>query len=105
MISDQFCRNGIGLALCGIVMNKNYAKWFWFIGGFTLGFTLIAIGHAAIPKKVVPLSELKAPKVGIPEMEQDYAKLTSLESRYAESADQQKKLKVATARNARRLKN
>ena len=86
-------------------MNKKYAKWFWFIGGFSLGFTLIAIGHAAIPKKAVPLSELHTPKVGIPEMEQDYDKLSSLESRYAESLDQQKRLKVATARNARRATN
>ncbi len=94
-------------------MNKKYTQWFWFIGGFTLGFTLIAIGHASTPKASVStparkssaLSELRAPKTGTPEMEQDFARLTSLESRYAESSEQQKKLKTATARNARRVRN
>lgn len=93
-------------------MNKKYTQWFWFIGGFTLGFTLIAIGHAAIPKKAViapraatNLTELRAPKVLTPEMDQDFAKLTSLESKYAESLDQQKRLKSATARNVRKSRN
>ncbi len=96
-------------------MKKNKTQWFWFIGGFALGFSLIAIGHASVPKKATQatsptrtasnLSELKAQKLASPSMDQDYAKLTSLESRYAESADQQKKLKTATLRNARRARN
>ena len=86
-------------------MNKKYTQWFWFTGGFALGFTLIALGHASTVRKSAPLSELSTAKVGSPELEQDYAKLTSLESRYAESADQQKKLKVATSRIARRAQN
>jgi hypothetical protein len=86
-------------------MNKKYTQWFWFIGGFALGFTLISIGHAALPKKVVSLTELKTSKVGTPELEQDFSRLASLESRYAESSDQQKRLKTATAKNARRARN
>lgn len=86
-------------------MNKKYTQWFWFIGGFALGFTLIAIGHAALPKKTSSLSELRTAKVAAPEMDQEFVRLTSLESRYAESADQQKRLKTATARNARRARN
>ncbi len=86
-------------------MKNKYTQWFWFIGGFALGFTLISIGHAALPKKVVTLTELKASKIGTPELEKDFSKLTSLESRYAESADQQKKIKTATLRNARRARN
>lgn len=90
---------------------KKFTQWFWFMGGFAVGFTLIAIGHAALPKKAVTqagnrpqasLSELRTAKVGAPEMDQDYQRLTSLEARYAESADQQKRLKTATTRNARR---
>lgn len=86
-------------------MNKKYTQWFWFIGGFSLGFSLIAIGHAALPKKAVPLSELRTAKVGMPELEQDFSKLASLESRYAESLDQQKRLKSATNKTARRARN
>jgi hypothetical protein len=86
-------------------MNKKHTQWFWFIGGFALGFTLIAIGHAALPKKTSALSELRTSKVAAPEMDQEFVKLTSLESRYAESADQQKRLKTATNRNTRRARN
>ena len=85
---------------------KKFTKWFWFMGGFAMGFTLIAIGHAALPKRsTTQLTEMRATKVGSPEMEQDYQRLTALESRYAESADQQKRLKTATLRNARRARN
>ncbi len=86
-------------------MNKKHTQWFWFIGGFMAGFTLIAIGHAALPKKASPLSELQAPKLGTPEMDQEFYKLNSIESKYSESAEQQKKLKAATLRNARRSRN
>lgn len=90
-------------------MKKNFNQWFWFTGGFAVGFTLIAMGHAALPKNTrtaSQLSELRTTKVGTPEMEQDYNKLTNLESRYAESLDQQKKLKAAVVRsNVRRVRN
>jgi len=94
-------------------MKKTYAQWFWFIGGFAVGFTLISIGHAALPKKVVApvvttptspaakgqsnLSELQVSKTGTPDFENDFNKLQNVESRFAENADQQKKLKTATA--------
>ncbi len=86
-------------------MRKNWTQWFWFIGGFFLGFSLIAIGHASIPKKGVPLTELKASKAVANDMEEDYESLTSIESKYAESAIQQKKLRASTLRNARKLRN
>jgi len=100
-------------------MNKKYAQWFWFIGGFALGFTLISIGHAALPKKAVAtpvakaapargqqtVSELRASKAGTPELEDDFNKLSKVESKYAESSDQQKKLKMATSKSARKSQN
>lgn len=85
-------------------MNKDFTKWFWFIGGFALGFSLIAIGHASIPKKAVRVTELKASKAGSPEMDQDFSSLVNLESKYAESSNQQKKLKASVLRQARRAK-
>lgn len=86
-------------------MNKNFNQWFWFIGGFTLGFTLIAIGHASLPKKTNALSEIKSSKVNTPELDHEFSRLISLESRFVESPVQQKKLKTATLRNARKLRN
>jgi hypothetical protein len=38
-------------------------------------------------------------------MDQEFYKLNSIESKYSESAEQQKKLKAATLRNARRSRN
>jgi len=96
-------------------MKKKYAQWFWFIGGFAVGFTLISIGHAALPKKAVvatqpntkgqTLTELRAAKAGTPELESDFAKLATQESRFAENAEQQKKLKAAVANGKYRSKN
>jgi hypothetical protein len=92
-------------------MKKNFNKVFWFSGGFAVGMTLISLGHAAIPKRVLPqtnsqtnqntlpnmVSEMKAPKVTAPDLEQDYAKLSNLEARYAESWEQQQRLRAATS--------
>jgi hypothetical protein len=87
-------------------MKKSFNQVFWFTGGFALGLTLISLGHAALPNRVTPqpatgVSEMKAPKVTAPDLEQDYSKLTNLEGRYAESWDQQERLRSATSGVAR----
>lgn len=84
-------------------MNKNFTKWFWFTGGFLLGFSLIAIGHASIPKKSVRVTELKVSKAGVPEMDQDFSSLVNQESQYVESSKQQKKLKAVIQRKTRKV--
>lgn len=78
-------------------------KAFWFTGGFALGLTLISVGHASLPKanpgsnpNSNVVSEMKAPKVTAPDLEEDYSKLSNLEQRYAESWDQQQRLRSAT---------
>ena len=77
------------------------SKILWFVGGFALGLTLISVSRAAIPKRATPsVSEIQANKLGNPDFEQDYQKLTSLEGRYAESWDQQQRLRKATQRVA-----
>jgi hypothetical protein len=90
---------------------KKWNQVFWFSGGFAVGLTLISMGHAALPKRVMPqtagqtqptiVSEMKASKVTAPDLEQDYAKLSNLEARYAESWDQQQRLRAATSNVAR----
>ena len=97
--------HGIRFAYWRVVMRKIFDQWFWFIGGFALGFSLIAIGHASIPKKAASVTELKASKAVVIDMDQEYSNLTHLESKFAESSIQQKKLKAATSRNARRARN
>jgi len=77
---------------------------FWFSGGFAVGLTLISLGHAALPQRATQpnvVTELKAPKVTAPDLEQDYSKLTHLEGRFAESWDQQQRLRAATSNVAR----
>ena len=97
--------------------NKKFDQLFWFMGGFGIGITILTLGHAALPKRVTPatqatpsqnasqngsmLSEIKGGKVAAPELEQGYDQLAGQESRYAESAAQQERLKAATARVAR----
>ena len=84
------------------LFSENFTKYFWFTGGFAIGIMLISLGHAALPKKgSAPLSEMKAKPVANPEMDQDFARLNSMESHYAESIDQQNRLKTATSKVAR----
>jgi|GEM_PF-3600369 len=84
-----------------------HIRWnqiFWFSGGFALGLTLISMGHAAVPQRVTQpqvVTELKANRVTAPDLEQDYSKLTHLEGRFAESWDQQQRLRSATTNVAR----
>ena len=85
-------------------MIKKYTQWFWFIGGFAVGLTLISLGHAAI-NKGQSLSEMRTTKVATPELESDFSKLESLESRFAENAEQQKKLKAAVSSGKYRARN
>jgi hypothetical protein len=91
---------------------ESFNKYFWFIGGFALGYTLISLGHAALPKRVTPaaptraqqgslVSEIKGAKVNSPEFDQDFAALNQAEGKYAESWDQQQRLRAATSRSAR----
>ncbi len=92
--------------------SENFTKYFWFIGGFTIGIMLISLGHAALPKKAIPqtapapakapatLSEMKVSHGAAPELDQDFARLTTVEGQYAESIDQQRKLRSATSKVA-----
>ncbi len=90
----------------------SFSKVLWFIGGFALGLTLLSVGHAALPNRVaasqapmnaqantpanVPVSEINSQKVSAPDLDQEYSRLSSVEGQYAESWDQQQKLKSAT---------
>ncbi len=85
-------------------MKKNFIQWFWFIGGFAVGFSLISLSHASLQSKAVAVSESRT-SIGTQQLDQEYSRLSAAESRYVESTDQQKKLKAVTLRNARRLKN
>ncbi len=101
-------------------------KLIWFFGGFGVGITLLSLGHAALPRRVTPqgsstnntptrgqtsgqtnnLTELNPnAKVTAPDLDQDYTKLSNLEGQYAESADQQNRLKTATSKVARKRSN
>ena len=81
---------------------EKFLKYFWFMGGFALGYTLISLGHAAIPKRATPaVSEIKGAKVNSPEFDKDFAALNQMEGKYAESWDQQQRLRSATNRSAR----
>ena len=93
------------------------SKVLWFIGGFSVGMTLLSLGHAALPNRVTPetadsqkqqpssgsaLSEIKSDKkVAGPDLEDDYARLTNEEAQYAESWSQQEKIRNATTRATR----
>ncbi len=68
--------------------------------GALVGVSL-GVSNAALPKKATPaIAEIKADKANLPDFEKDYVKLNSLEGRYAETWDQQQKLKSATGRVA-----
>lgn len=80
-----------------------------FIGGFLLGLLCISLVQAALPKRVTPqapeksktpeiVSELRAPKVTAPDLEQDFNRLQQAEGKYAESWDQQQRIRAATNR-------
>ena len=94
-------------------------KLFWFFGGFGIGLTLLSMGQAALLRKGQPqapkntasppppsgnlLMEMHpSAKVTAPDLEQDYKRLTALEGKYAESADQQNRLKTATSKVAKK---
>ena len=96
--------------------SPNCIKYFWFSGGLLLGITLISLGHAALPKRVMPpqtaqtpargfgtspVSEMKGGRVNSPNLESDFVNLNSVEQKYAENWDQQQRLKAATTRVAR----
>lgn len=73
-----------------------------FIGGFVLGLLCISLGQAALPKRVTPktseaVTELHADKATAPSLETDFDKLKQAEGRYAESWDQQQKIRAASA--------
>jgi hypothetical protein len=89
--------------------NEHWTRYAWFFGGFLIGLTLISLGHASRPTvkrsvPVGPLNEIRSGKLTAPEMDAEFTKLRSLESRYAESDAQQKRLQASTARTARKLK-
>lgn len=89
-------------------MLKKQPQLLWFMGSFALSFALMSMGHASLSKKAVSpnqVTELKTAKAVTPELESDFSKLSSLESRYAESAQQQQKLRAATVRGAKRNRN
>jgi hypothetical protein len=86
--------------------NKNWTHYAWFLGGFLIGLTLISLGHAAKtngkrPLPTGPLNEIRSQKLSAPEMDAEFGRLKVLESRYAESPEQQKRLQASTARAAR----
>jgi hypothetical protein len=97
----------------GLLKNKDYKYYSWFAGGFIMGISLISLGHAALPTRATPktnaqktqaaplVTEIQNGKVLSPELDQDFNKLNSLEAKYAESLDQQSRLKNATSRVAR----
>jgi hypothetical protein len=82
-----------------------FLKYFWFLGGFVVGYTLISLGHAAIPRRPIPaapaVSEIKGAKVNSPELDKDFAALNQMEAKYAENWEQQQRLRAATNRSAR----
>lgn len=76
-----------------------------FIGGFLLGLICISLVQAALPKRVTPstsevVTELKAAKVTAPDLEQDFDRLQQAEGKYAESWDQQQRIRAATNNQA-----
>lgn len=83
----------------------------WFLGGFGVGFTLIALGHATVAshstQPSAPVSEIRGGKVAAPEFDHELANLHSLESRYSESDAQQQRIRRSArlARNAPLKKN
>ena len=85
-----------------MIQLQGFRKVFWFIAGLAMGITLISLGHAAIPSRATPqVTEIKSKPVLAPDLEQDYARLSQAESKYAESWNQQQKIKSATQRVAK----
>ena len=77
----------------------DFYKYFWFIGGFAVGYTIISLGHAALPQRSAqPVTEIKGAKVNSPEFDQDFAALNQMEGKYAENWNQQQRLRSAVAR-------
>jgi hypothetical protein len=73
-------------------------KSFWFISGFAFGLVGITLVQAAMPKRVTPVAvtEIKSPKVTAPDLEADFDRLQKAEARYAESWDQQQRIRAAS---------
>ncbi|MBC7396511.1 MAG: hypothetical protein H7333_03630 [Bdellovibrionales bacterium] len=76
-----------------------------------MSLTLISLAHAALPSRATPktspaqangslVSEMRGGKVNSPELDQDFSNLTTAEGKYAESWDQQQRIRSATARIA-----
>jgi hypothetical protein len=92
-----------------VIMNsskRNWSHYAWFLGGFLIGLTLISLGHASKnggkrPLPTGPLNEIRSKKLSVPEMDAEFGRLKALESRYAESPEQQKRLQASTVRAAR----
>ena len=96
-------------------MDFSKHKWghyAWFFGGFLVGLTLISLGHAALPSRATPntnthkaltsnaLTEMNGGKAQAPDLDPGFTSLNSLESQYAESYDQQQRLKQVSSRVA-----
>ena len=78
-------------------LNKNNGmKYFWFAGGFAVGLTMISLGHATVSKPGASVSEIRGGKVASPQFDQEFSNLNSLEKQYAESYDQQQKIRSTT---------
>ncbi len=89
--------------------SENLVKYIWFTGGLFLGLTFISLGQASVPTRATPpvakasgslMSEMRGGKVNSPELDQDFEKVNTLEGKYAESWDQQQRLRSATSRVA-----
>jgi hypothetical protein len=76
----------------------DFYKYIWFIGGFAVGYTIISLGHAAIPERAQSVSEIRGSKVNSPELDEGFAALNHMESKYAENWNQQQRLRSAVAR-------
>jgi hypothetical protein len=76
----------------------DFYKYIWFIGGFAVGYTLISLGHAAIPDRAQTVTEIRGSKVNSPELAESFAALNQMESKYAENWNQQQRLRSAVAR-------
>jgi hypothetical protein len=86
-------------------MNKFFNQAIWFAGGFAIGLTLISLGHAALAPNPSAtnngiVTEMKTGRVSAPDLDQDYSRLNGAEAKYAESWDQQQRLRTATSQVA-----
>ncbi len=87
-----------------LVMKEKIIQWFWFIGGFATGFSLILASQAALPTSSQRASEIVDAKLSLPELTAEFSTLKQSESRFVESSAQQKKLSASVKRNAARVR-